>query len=515
MPTSATGKFLLEQALNCYKTGQFQKAKTYLERVLAMNPGHVASHLNLANVLHQLGEKEKALHHFDQAIVHQPGDADLYNQRGNVLRELHQYEDALASYDQALACDGALNAESQASIHNNRAIVLHEMGQLEEAQAAYEQALAVRPHYPLAYYNQGNLWRDGQRFDEALASYQKAVELDPAYADAYWVPALVWLLQGQLQKGFERYEWRWKRPGFTSPKRSFSQPLWLGQFDLKGKIILLHGEQGLGDTLQFARYVPLVAHRGARVVLEVQDKTLLPLFETIPLGVGAQALYVMGQKLPAFDCHCPLMSLPLAFQTTLDTIPAESAYFQVRPVYRRAWAKRIERLELASGLSRRPRVGLVWQGSPGHSADHKRSVSLSLLLPYLAPLIPQVTFVCLQKEISSADAVMLKSHGLSFWGSELRSFADTAALCQEMDLVISIDTSVAHLAGTLGRPTWVLLPHTPDWRWLLDRPDSPWYPCVRLYRQGPDRRWESVLAQVASDLVATVATVATFSWAST
>ncbi len=510
MPTSETGKFLLEKALDFYQRGQFQEAKTYLEQVLVINPRHATTHLNLGNVLHHLGENEKALHHFDQALLHQPNDPSAYQQRGSALRAMRRYVDALASYDCALACP--LEPESAAAIHNDRAIVWHEMGQFEEAQAEYQQALALRPDYPLAYYNQGNLWRDGQRFDEALASYQKATELDPTYADAYWVPALVWLLQGQLEKGFERYEWRWKRPGFTSPKRSFSQPLWLGQFDLKGKTILLHGEQGLGDTLQFARYVPLVAQTGAQVVLEVQDKTLLPLFETIPElgGVGDEALYVMGQKLPAFDCHCPLMSLPLAFKTTLETVPAESAYFQVRSVYRRAWAKRIERLE--SGISRRPRVGLVWQGSQGYSADYKRSLPLSLLLTHLAPLMSQVTLVCLQKEINSTDAAMLKSHGLSFWGSELRSFADTAALCQEMDLVISVDTSVAHLAGTSGRPTWILLPHTPDWRWLLDRPDSPWYPSVRLYRQGPERRWESVLAQVASDLVATVAT---FAWAPT
>jgi hypothetical protein len=299
---------------------------------------------------------------------------------------------------------------------------------------------------------------------------------------------LALLLNDDFARGWEEYEWRWEDEHLKRQKPQFKQPLWLGQESLKGKTILLHAEQGLGDTIQFSRYAKLVSHRGAKVVLQVQ-KGLKSLMQSV---AGVNWVVEQGEALPAFDYHTPLMSLPLAFKTSLETIPAESVYLECEAVRVEKWKDRL-------GDKSKPRVGLVWSGNKDHKNDHNRSIALAMLSRILAE---EVEFISLQKEVRERDKSALEQVAVKHFGEELKDFMDTAGLVANMDLVISVDTSVAHLAGALGKPLWVLLPFSPDWRWLLEREDSPWYPSAKLYRQPKIGDWESVIVKVAAELKA-------------
>ena len=298
--------------------------------------------------------------------------------------------------------------------------------------------------------------------------------------------SLALLLKGDLITGWEVYEWRWKADCHTSPNRNFPQPLWLGFEDIAGKTILLHAEQGLGDTIQFCRYAKLVKERGAFLVLEI-PKSLLGLLSGLK---GVDEFVEKGKALPVFDYHCPLMSLPLAFKTTLKNIPHPTPYLAAKPQKREEWTHRLGRKE-------KTRVGLVWSGSTSHNNDQNRSITLQQLLPHLPE---HFEYLSLQKEVREVDKPVLEVSEIRYYNEELKDFSDTAALCELMDLVISVDTSVAHLAGALGKSTWVLLPYAPDWRWQLDREDSPWYGSMKLYRQDKTLEWSRVLNQIALDL---------------
>jgi hypothetical protein len=329
------------------------------------------------------------------------------------------------------------------------------------------------------------------RLDDAIASLDRAIEAKPDFAEAFLNKSLAFLLLEDFDAGWAMYEWRWKVENPASQPRQFQEPLWLGEAPLAGRTILLHAEQGLGDTLQFCRYAQLVKNLGARVLFEA-PKILHPVLGDLE---GIEQLFKKGDSLPGFDLQCPLLSLPLAFKTTIATIPTSTAYLQSKPALVEAWADRL-------GERKAPRVGLVWSGNPGHGNDRNRSVSLAALL---ASLPAGLDYVSLQKEMREADRATLESTGkVRFFGPELKHFADTAALSDLMDIVISVDTSVAHLCGALGKPTWMLLPFCPDWRWLLERNDSPWYDSMVLYRQPSVGDWDSVFSRVAADLEATL-----------
>jgi hypothetical protein len=294
------------------------------------------------------------------------------------------------------------------------------------------------------------------------------------------------LLLGDYEEGWELYEWRWKDWGrdFVRP---FPQPLWLGDAPIAGKTLLIHPEQGLGDFIQCCRYIPMVEAMGAKVLVEV-TAPLVPLISTLK---GSFSVVRSGQPLPHFDFHCPIMSLPLAFRTTVETIPANVPYLFADPARKALWQQRL-------GPRTRMRVGLAWSGNPSHKNDLNRSMPFRALAPWLALA---VDFHVLQKDIRPEDAAALAQFpNVQVHSAELGDFADTAALADEMDLVISVDTSVAHLAGALGRPLWVLLPFNPDYRWFLDRSDSPWYPSATLFRQPALGDWDSVVAAVEAQL---------------
>jgi hypothetical protein len=294
------------------------------------------------------------------------------------------------------------------------------------------------------------------------------------------------LLLGDFAVGLQKYEWRWQAGFLRQQRRDFKEPLWVGADDLRGRTILLHHEQGFGDVIQFCRYVPLVAQQAAHVVLQID-----PSLQKLMTGfAGSIDVVGLGSALPKFDFHCPLLSLPLAFGTTVDTIPSATPYLQTPREEERAFEARLQDRS-------RPRIGLFWSGSPRAKPWAERSIHLTSLLPLMNE---RATFVSLQKEVTVADAALMKERGILDFHEQLRDFSATAGLMAALDLVISIDSSVAHLAGALAKPTWIMLPFPPDWRWLLERSDCPWYPTARLFRQDQTRSWDPVVAQVSQAL---------------
>jgi len=466
--------------------------------------------------LHELKRYREALHSFDKAIALQPDCAEVYNSRCLTLHALKLYEQALTSCQQALALKPdyaeclsnlgliyndlnrfpeALACHEKAlalqpdcgAAFNNRGLVLLNLDRHADALASYRQAIALNPEDSHAYSNRGTVFRELQRFDEALADYEQAIALNPDNPSIYWNKALLKILTGDYAEGWRLYEWRW-RDQQQEQVRHYPQPYWLGAESVAGKTVLIYPEQGLGDFIQFCRYALLLEAMGARVVIETPPE-LVSL-----LSAAWQDRFMVipkDQPLPAFDLHCAIMSLPFAFKTVLNSVPAAVPYLYADTRLQENWRTRL-------GAKTAFRVGLVWSGSTIHKNDRNRSISLKLLEPILnLPL----EFHALQKDIRQEDTEFIRQLPLvRDHRSELHSFSDTAALIAEMDLVISVDTSVAHLAGAMAKPVWILLPYAPDYRWMVGRNDSPWYPTARLFRQTGCGDWTEVVAEVARNL---------------
>jgi tetratricopeptide (TPR) repeat protein len=463
------------------QSGDAARAAACLGRAVTLKPDLAGAHNNLGVACKELGRWPEALRHYDAALRLAPHLADAHANRGVALMALGDPLAALASFEQALARNANL-----AQAWGGRGDALQRLGRREEALACYDRATTLAPAHADAWSNRGVALHFLARFDEAIDSFDAALRCAPAHADAHLNKAFTSLLLGRLQAGWPLHEWRHQADAARNPDRGGGRPRWQGE-PLAGRTVLLYHQQGFGDTLQFCRFASEVARRGARVVLEVPD-ALVRVLRGLD---GVSEIVETGQPLPPFDFHCPLLSLPLVLGTTLQSIPAAPAYLRAEPALVDEWADRL-------GPRRAPRVGLAWSGSVGHTGDRERSLALESLLRALPP---GLEYVSLQKELRSADAAAIAAApGIRHFGDALRDFADTAALCACMDGVVSVDTSVAHLAAALGRPTWLLLPHVPDWRWLLGRDDSPWYPSMRLYRQGADRTWAGVLARVGTDL---------------
>lgn len=478
-PVNATAQFNLGLA---YKELQrFDEALSCFQQAIDLRPDYAQAFFNHALVLHATGRLDAALADFEKAIEIQPDYAQAWNNRGVVLQEQLRWEAAASSYLQATAAQPDFG-----QAHYNLGNALRALGRFEEAITSYDAAIALEADAAYAFNNRGLALQELQRSAQAIASYDAAIAIQANYADAYWNKAIELLLCGDFAQGWKLYEWRWQRDAFTSRKRDFAQPLWLGDGPLVGKTVLLHAEQGLGDSIQFCRYARNVQALGAHVLLEV-PRPLMSLFASLE---GVSQIIEKGAPLPQFDYHCPLLSLPLAFQTRLENLPSRTPYLASTAPQRDRWQRRL-------GPRTKPRVGLVWSGNALDRNDLQRSMRLQDLLPYLSS---DFEFICLQKEMRPADQHLIQTSQIRFFGAQIEDFSDTAALCDLVDLVISVDTSVAHLAGALGKPTWILLPYTPDWRWMLHRDDSPWYPSVRLYRQTQERTWPSVLERMRLDL---------------
>jgi Tfp pilus assembly protein PilF len=470
-----------------------EEAVASYDKAITLRPDYAEAYNNRGTALRSLQRPQDALASHDRSIALKPGYAEAHYNRGIACEDLRRPQDALASYDAAIAL-----RPDYVDAYYNRGNALADLQRHEEARASYDQAIGLKPDYAEVHNSRGNVLVVLQRPEEALASYDQAIALRPDYAEAYWNQSLCLLLMGHFERGWRQYEWR-KRRSQPIAVRPYTQPLWLGEENIAGKTVLIYWEQGLGDTIQFCRYAKLVADLGAQVVLEV-PKPLTSLLADLP---GVAKLTEPESALPAFDYHCPLLSLPLAFRTTLSSIPATIPYLKCNADKSRLWREKL-------GARSKPRVGLVWSGGfrPNQpelwSVNNRRNIPLARLA---ALKHPDIEFYSLQKgEPAESELAELVRHN---WDGphiidltrELKDFSDTAALVDNLDLVISVDTSTAHLAGALGKPVWILNRFDTCWRWLLDRTDSPWYPTARLYRQQKAGHWDDVVQQIKRDLV--------------
>ncbi len=508
--------------------GQVGEAQQLLSAAVKANPRAAGAWCNLGQALHALKRAPEALDCLDKARALAPDDLAILNQHANVLVTLARPAEALGEFQQVLArapnhvearlnsglaramlgfpelaladFDAALQvAPGHPGVHYNRGVALLTLGRYAKAVEANDRALAIAPEYATAWLNRGKALMQLNRFDEAIAGFGEALKIRKDFADAHFNRALALLTRGDYARGFAEYEWRWRRTGMPQQK-SRGKPPWLGEYPLARKTVLLHAEQGLGDTIQFARYVPVIAASGAKVVLEVQAE----LKELMRRLDGVAAVIARGEEAPPFDVHCPLGSLPLALHTELATVPAQIPYLSANEAQVAKWSARLDVLP-------HPRVAIAWSGNPSHDNDRNRSIAFARLAPLFATSIvprPQAgegrvgaSFVSIQREVRSEDAAPLAAETrVTHIGDELEDFGDTAAVLALCDLVIAVDTAAAHLAGAMGRPVWVLVPFAPDWRWTRDGETTPWYRTARLFRQISPGDWGGVIARVAEEL---------------
>ena len=474
------------------QTGRTGRGVDQVSRAIVLRPTFASAHSNLAVGLMTLGRLDEALASLDRAIELDGGFADAHYNRGKVLHDLQRPGEAIISYDRAIALHPA-----HVAAHLNRGDALRICGRLDEALASCDQAIALAPGLAEAHNNRASVLHELMRLDEALVSYDRAIALKADCAEAHTNRAFALLLAGRYEEGWRELEWRWKGGYQKDGDRGFSQPLWRGEA-IAERTLLLHAEQGLGDTLQFCRYAPLITGRGT-IVLEVQP-ALVRLMRSLP---GDARVVACGDPLPPFDLHCPLLSLPLALGTRLEMIPANIPYLSADPGRAAGWRRRLAGLD---GL----RVGIVWAGESrkgvaGLAAiDARRSITLAAMAPLSQ--VTGVSFVSLQKGEPAGQAADPPA-GMTLFDrtADLTDFADTAALIDGLDLVISVDTSVAHLAGAMGRPVWLLNRHDTCWRWLMGRDDSPWHPSLRQFRQPAPGDWRSVIETVRDSLGTLVA----------
>lgn len=462
------------------KQGKPEEALACYTRAIGIDPFYTNAHHQRAIVLQKFGRHAEALAAFNEALATKPDNAEALCRRSMVLFAMKRFDEALASAEGAKRID-----PSYAEAFNICGYTLHRMDRFDEALTNFNRALSLAPQFSEALLNRSATLDEVHRFEEGARDIAAAQQSNPSYADAHWNDGLHCLLQGDFAQGWPKAEWRWKSSSLMLHNPHQAMPQWMGE-PIEGKTILLYSDQGLGDAIHFARYASLVAARGARVILHVEP-SLIDLLKDIE---GVAACVDKGAPPPPFDLQCPLASLPLAFGTAVDSVPATVPY--LRPALDLVrWRERL------AGL-RTPRVGLVWSGSPTHVNDHRRSMAFTQLALLLD--LP-MTFVSLQKGARPADRQALAQHPQVLdLDCELENFSDTAAVLSCLDVLVSVDTSVVHLAGALGLPVWVMLPYTPDWRWLLDRADSPWYPTMRLFRQDATRDWSRVTGEIRAAL---------------
>ena len=470
------------------QVGRHDEASLGFEHALSLNPRLPGASMGRGRALFKLARYEEALACFNDLVSEsEADDADIAHMRSTCMMHMRRFDEALPLVERALA----LNPGNAGAL-NNLGAIYQSRGHHEAALPCFDQALALRPDFIHAMNNKASSLTQLHQFDSAFAIYDRVAALDSDNATMRWNTAMMHLLLGDFEKGWIGRAARWKVRSLALTGRSFTQPAWLGDGPIEGKTILVYSDEGLGDTIQYARYVPLLAAQGARVILQVES-AVRPLLAGIP-GVS-QCLSTT--ELPEFDLHCALSDLPLAFGTRLATIPADVPYLCAPAAAQvRVWEDRL-------GPHDRLRVGLVWSGNPAHQNDHNRSMALQMLAPILDC---GAQFVSLQKGVRDRDRPFLAGpSNIVDLTKHLTDFTETAALVSCLDLVISVDTSVAHLVGALGRPVWILLPFTPDFRWLLDRDDSPWYPTARLFRQSKSRGWLSVIEHVRTNLQEAIA----------
>jgi tetratricopeptide (TPR) repeat protein len=466
-----------------FQRGRMVEALRLLAAALRTNPDSPEALSNLGLALHTSGHYDEAVSSYRCALELAPDHPEFLYNLGNSHLELGRFADAVSNYDAALA-----SKPDHVGAMVNRGNALLRLNEPHKALSSYDAALAAMPGHPQILTNRGHALRRLDRPDEALLQFKAAVAASPNFAEAHFEAAMTHVTLGDFDAGWQAYEWRWKTGAFARQRRSFQAPLWLGKEPVEGKTILLHAEQGFGDTIQFIRYAPLLLSRGAEVICEVQPE-LQPLLSQLE-GVRVIA---SGEPLPAFELHCPLLSLPLAFKTRVESIPASVPYLAAPAERLKHWRSRLP--------SDRPRVGLAWSGSSTHKNDANRSIPLARLAALFGN--PAVQYVSLQTEMRSEDSDVLRDlPNLVHVGDDLGDFADTAAIVSLLDVVVTVDTALAHLAGALGRPVVILLPYAADFRWMRHRADTPWYPTAKLLRQPAFGDWDSVIDRLRDELSA-------------
>ena len=464
-----------------------QEAQESYKRAIHLNPDDAETHLMLADALYGIGRLEEALLSYERALQLAPDTAAAHFQRGNVLRRLNRPEEALKSYERAVQTEPDFGMA-----HSNRGGLLCDLGRTDEGLPCLERAIQLMPTSPELHTNRGVILQHLKRFDEALQAFEAAIRARPDYAEAHYHKAELLLLTGDYRRGWELYEWRWQTALRNASALSSKYPLWTGHQPVKGKSLLIEPEVGFGDFIMFARFAALLRELDARIVMY----TPRPLSSLYANALEGILIVEEGCPLPHVDFRCPIMSLPRAFATTVDTIPRQFPYLSVAVQKRQEWKARL-------GSSNALRVGLMWTGKANRDIDNSIFRSRSVPLQVLEPLFElPMEIHSLQKETQQDDAAWLsRTKRVMDHQEELADFSDTAALIEEMDLIISVDTSVAHLAGALARPLWVMLPYAVDYRWGLGETETPWYPTATLFRQPSVGDWESVVQKIKIKLI--------------
>ena len=477
--------FLSNLGVILQRQGRLDEAAELHRRAIALQPDNAEAHNNLGTVLHEQGLLLDAHDCYRRALELAPDYVDALTNLGAVLKAGKKYEDALTLQRRAVEIH-----PDYAEAHNNLGNALKELGRFEDAAASYERALELQPDSVITLTNRGIVLRELGRLDEEYACYAKAMALAPDYPEAHWNHAFALMADGDFVRGWAEYEWRWRRTGARSPEEVWpplALPFWSGDTG-EGRTILLWSEQGLGDCLQFVRYAPLVQALGWRVILHVPDsqKELLDAFPGITVLGESEAP-------PKVEVQCPLMSLPRLMGSTVGTVPAATPYLRPDPILAARWQDRLAEMKGR-------KLGVVWRGNPLHHRDRQRSMEPRWLAACLD--LPGVAVISLQPGAHADELAALNCQGrLLDAGPDLTSFAETAALMARLDMVISVDSSAAHLAGALGLPVWTLLDSNAEWRWMRHRADSPWYPTMRLFRQTSPGDWETVMRNVRAELL--------------
>jgi tetratricopeptide (TPR) repeat protein len=466
---------LVEKGVILFELARFEESVECFDRFL--------KHISNSQVR---GLRESCLQHAlancDRILAERKTNVEVLLKRGDILQRLNRFDDAVYTYNLVLE----IYVNNMVDVLNSRGNSMLSLDKPEAALESYSRALELSPRNASLLYNRANVFQQLGRMEEAIEGYSQAVELNPGLAEAKMERSHCLLATGDYLRGFKEYESRWETKQLKPVKLRSSAPLWLGKEDLAGKTILLWAEQGFGDTIQFLRYVPLVAQISGQTILRVPSP-LLTLAQTLDCSVSVVAL---ADALPPHDFNCPLMSLPLAFGTTPESIPSDVPYLSAN-------VRLIEKWRDELGPRVRPRIGLVWAGRRREPVNRTRDLGLEVLRP-LTTL--DVDVISLQKEIPDMDRSVLDSMRLLYLGEKLTNFEDTAALIENLDMVISADSVVAHLAGALGKPVWIMLRRSGEWRWLMEREDSPWYPTARIFRQKNPGDWAGVVLDIVQQL---------------
>ena len=483
----------LDRGLCFEAVGEYDSAFKSYELALAVEPSFASAWYNKGNLLKTKGFFQLAHHCYTVAIAINPDFWAAFTNNGLALYALKRYEEARANYDRAIDI-----SPQTALIYYNKGNTLRSLGNLDLAFLCYDKAIEINPQFTEAFANRGLIKKDQNQLTQAIEDYTTALSQNPNLLEAQWNLSIAQLMLGEWQKGWEGYELRFKHSELRQSvgAREFECPLWNGTQSLKNKKILIYCEQGLGDAIQFCRYLPLLINLDAQVIFEVKP-ALKELFNSFKnsIEVVEENMYTSS-----LDYYSPLLSLAKAFQTNVNTVPP-CIDIRIEKEKLALWKDRLNNSSKnrSNTFVKLKRVGIVWSGNPLHTNDHNRSLDLQLLIHHLPK---EFEYYVLQKDISAQDqiALSLQSHIMSFTG-QLHNLTDTAALCLQLDLIISVDTSVAHLSATLGKPTWILLPFCPDWRWLMDVAESPWYPSARLIRQRVRGDWDDPLEEVKKALL--------------